>query len=364
MAPDLHLISFDNPVPPDYGGVVDVFYKTQALEQIGVRVALHLFTYGRRTINHEALAALASRVHVYPRRTSLLAHLHHRPFIVRSRQHPDLLHNLLADHKPILFEGIHTTAYLHHPDMQKRITAIRVHNIEQQYYACLAQTGGIKSAYYRLEALKLAHYEQSTWDKANWLLPVSQTDMEVLPALKTRWLPVFNLNEKPHNLPEPQNFVLFHGNLAVSDNSWAAAAIIKQFAPATDTPLVIAGKNPPQQLIDLAQNTPHIRIVANPTAHELEHMLHSCGAHLLWTSMQAGVKLKLIHALRTGRPVICNAAMVVGSGLENGVYLVQTIAEALLCIRKNTWNAATNTSLEHYNNTQNARLLANLMGLN
>ena len=39
--PDLHVVSFDRPWPPSYGGIVDVFWKIAALEKRGVQIRLH-----------------------------------------------------------------------------------------------------------------------------------------------------------------------------------------------------------------------------------------------------------------------------------------------------------------------------------
>jgi len=43
----LHIVSFDIPYPANYGGVIDVFYKAQALTAKGVKVHLHCFEYNR-----------------------------------------------------------------------------------------------------------------------------------------------------------------------------------------------------------------------------------------------------------------------------------------------------------------------------
>ncbi len=61
----IHLVSFNIPYPPDYGGVMDVFYKIAALKKQGVGIILHCFSYGRtlsRTLERECL-----RVHYYRR---------------------------------------------------------------------------------------------------------------------------------------------------------------------------------------------------------------------------------------------------------------------------------------------------------
>jgi len=36
----LHIVSFDVPAPPSYGGVIDVYYKARALADLGVKVHL------------------------------------------------------------------------------------------------------------------------------------------------------------------------------------------------------------------------------------------------------------------------------------------------------------------------------------
>ncbi|MGB4283887.1 MAG: hypothetical protein WBJ48_04150, partial [Bacteroidales bacterium] len=43
----LHLISFDMPYPPNYGGIIDVFYKIRALHRVGVNIILHVFDHGK-----------------------------------------------------------------------------------------------------------------------------------------------------------------------------------------------------------------------------------------------------------------------------------------------------------------------------
>ncbi|MBK7589454.1 MAG: hypothetical protein IPI22_14555 [Bacteroidetes bacterium] len=51
MSNKLHIISLDIPYPPDYGGMIDVFYKLKALSSLGLEITLHCFEYGSRTPN-------------------------------------------------------------------------------------------------------------------------------------------------------------------------------------------------------------------------------------------------------------------------------------------------------------------------
>ena len=41
----LHIISFDIPYPPNYGGVIDVYYKIRTLHKLGIKIHLHCFEY-------------------------------------------------------------------------------------------------------------------------------------------------------------------------------------------------------------------------------------------------------------------------------------------------------------------------------
>ena len=39
----LHIVAFDIPYPPNYGGVIDVWYKLKALHAKGIKIILHCF---------------------------------------------------------------------------------------------------------------------------------------------------------------------------------------------------------------------------------------------------------------------------------------------------------------------------------
>jgi hypothetical protein len=39
----LHVVAFNVPYPPDYGGIIDIYYKLKALSADGTRIILHAF---------------------------------------------------------------------------------------------------------------------------------------------------------------------------------------------------------------------------------------------------------------------------------------------------------------------------------
>ena len=100
----LHVVSFDVPFPPDYGGAIDVFFKLKALQKQGIRIILHCFVYGRQKAN--ILEDICEKVFYYERKKIWNARPFSYPYIVSSRQNDALLKNLCHTKVPILFEGL------------------------------------------------------------------------------------------------------------------------------------------------------------------------------------------------------------------------------------------------------------------
>ena len=66
----LHVVSFQVPFPPDYGGLIDVYYKLKALKEAGYSVVLHTYRYG--VDEQPDLLKVADTVYYYERLTGWL----------------------------------------------------------------------------------------------------------------------------------------------------------------------------------------------------------------------------------------------------------------------------------------------------
>ena len=86
----LHIISFDIPYPPNYGGVIDVFYKIKALHSAGIKIHLHCIEYPGRDRTTE-LNKYCHSVNYYRRKTGLFSALSQKPYIVSSRKSKELI---------------------------------------------------------------------------------------------------------------------------------------------------------------------------------------------------------------------------------------------------------------------------------
>lgn len=312
----IHLVSFNIPYPPDYGGIMDVFYKIAALKKQGIGVILHCFSYGRgrsRTLERECL-----RIHYYRRELNLFHIFRKDPFIVVSRKNDLLLKNLLADTHPIIFEGIHTTWYLGHKDLEGRITMVRTHNIEHVYYRNLAasEKNPFRKFYYNLEARKLERYEPKLAG-ASWLLSISPGDTEYFSSRygNAVFVGPFHPGEACCTTDGKGDYVLLHGDFSTAENDAAALYILKEAAPHWKYRTVLAGKRPSAELTDAVSTLRHVRLVPNPSVHQMNDLITNAQVCLLNASQPTGMKLKLINSLCSGRHVVASPAVVSGTGL-------------------------------------------------
>lgn len=326
---DLHLISLDVPYPPDYGGMVDVYYKIRNLHAAGARIYLHCFEYGRGEQEH--LSAYCEKVFYYKRKTGLKGLSLRLPYMMYSRRDDELLHNLQQIEAPILFEGVHTTYYLDHPALRQRFKLIRNQNLEQDYYALLAkrEKNLLKKWYYRLEARLLRRLE-SRLDAADVFLTVAAHDYlffkKAYPGKRHEYVPSFQPYDSVSSRTGTGGYVLYHGNLGHPENTEAALFLLEQVCPAVDIPFVFAGKDPGPEIAAACAALPHCRLVANPAPEEMQEWIAGAQVHVLPTFQATGLKLKLLHALFNGRHVIANKEMVEGTGLETACHIAADAA--------------------------------------
>ncbi len=328
----LHIVSFNIPYPPDYGGIIDVYYKLKTLHALGVGVILHCFEYERPQA--AGLEGLCEKVYYYKRQTGWLSNLSLLPYNVNSRKDPALLLHLLEDASPILFEGLHSCYFLGHPALKNRMKLYREANIEHDYYRHLARSGTnlFRNCFYRVEALRFEWYQQAV-SHADAILAVSAADRDYLhtifPNTQVEYMPCFHPYGQVESLAGQSDFILYHGKLSVEENERAALFLIREVFSKLSHTCVIAGMNPSPALTAAAAPFPHIRIEANPTGERMEQLIHEAQLHLLVTFQDTGLKLKLLNSLFAGRHIIVNSLMLAGTALQPLCYVADTPQEMI-----------------------------------
>lgn len=324
----LHLVSFNVPYPPNYGGVIDVFYKVKALAHIGVKINLHCFDYGR-SIQPE-LNKYCSNVFYYKRKTGLAKSISKFPYIVNSRSNAELLNNLMSDDYPVLLEGLHSTYFLPQLKDNGKLVVVRAHNVEHDYYNYLAKQehNYLRQLYFKNASKKLQRYEK-IMAKADLIAAISPNDLHYFIQAYNNafWLPPFHPNSEIKIPLGKGKYSIYHGNLSVPENIKAALYIIEVFKNYPHIKIKIAGKTPDDKVIQAASIFDHIEVISSPSNTVMSNLIEEAHIQLLPTFQPTGIKLKLIASLFTGRHCLVNNDMVSGTGLEKLCHKANSMQE-------------------------------------
>lgn len=315
---EVDIVAFDIPYPPNYGGVIDVYYKIKALRKEGIRVHLHCFEYGRK--RSQELESLCENVYYYKRDVSKTNLFRRRPYIVVTRVSEELLKNLSGTNNPILFEGLHSCYYLDDNKLRNKRKIVRTHNIEHDYYMNLAKVEKdiFKRYYFSNEAQKLKRYEKILGE-ADGIAAISLHDKEYFSKKYKNVISVsaFHLNEKVDIGEGLGNFALYHGSLSVGENNEAGLFLINNVFNDIDVPMIIAGNKPSKELRHAAEKFSNITLRTEITTADIYKLIREAQINILPTFQATGIKLKLLSALYTGRHCIVNMPMVEDTGLES-----------------------------------------------
>ena len=317
MDKHLNIVAFDNPYPPNYGGVIDVYYKLKSLSEIGIKIHLHFFT--KHNNSSEILHQICDEVFIYKRKHGLLQQLTINPYIVQSRTSKELKANLNKNDFPILFEGLHTTKLVSEDASIGKRSIIRHHNIEHDYYFGLYKSSNniLHKYYYWIESIKLKSYLNKVKDAA-FHLAISDADANKLASIGFKniiTVPPFHssTNENvisTNQVKDEAPYVLYHGNLNVEENLAAVDYLINHVFTDSTIKYIIAGSSSSTYL--KSKSAHNICIIENPSHEEITDLVANARVVVLPTSQSTGIKLKLIDSLYKGQHVIVNEAMIEG----------------------------------------------------
>lgn len=316
----------------------DLFYKIKTLNELGIKIHLHCFEYGRG--EQPELKKYCQEVHYYQREKLVGGIPLRLPYIVSSRINPSLIKNILKDNYPVLLEGIHCTYYLYHGELNTRKVSVRLHNVEFEYYRQLSKSTNnfYKKIYYTLESRLLKKYERVIAQKAKFL-SVNKKDKEtyqkLFAAKDVKFLPVFLPFNEINSKTGKGDFCLYHGNLSVAENEKAALWLLQNiFNHLINIRFIIAGKTPSDALKNEVAKNKNAQLIRNPSQEKMEELIKNAHLHLLPSFNSTGIKIKLLNALFNGRFIITNTASLDGTGLETLCELAETPTEYLQRIQE------------------------------
>jgi glycosyltransferase involved in cell wall biosynthesis len=329
MKKSVHLVSFDIPYPPNYGGIIDVFFKIKELHKLGVEIYLHVFTVNKKN-EQLILEKHCKQIFYYKRKNTFFSLFSRLPFRVESRSNKKLITNLKSLNIPIIFEGLHSAFPLTKFNFKKAY--VRTHNIEHDYFFGLSKSEKnlFKKIFYYVEAKKLKKFENILNNVAG-VLTISPSEQQYFSKIygnKAVYIPVFHDAKKMKNDFKKGSFILYHGDLRVADNVRAALFLIEVYAQISYK-FVIASSCKSVLVLNEVKKYKNIFFENIPSQKELEVLFINAQINTLITFQKTGIKLKLLNCLYQGKHIIANKKMIEDTGLENLCELANTKQEIL-----------------------------------
>jgi hypothetical protein len=360
----VHIVCFEAPAPPDYGGAMDVYFKIKYLHKAGRKIILHYFDH-KKERNVDGFEEYCYKIYSYKRTTGIAGFSATKPYIVSSRINHELIKNLNDDDHPIIIEGIHGSGIVPYLKNNNRKIVIRIFNNEEVYYRKLLinERNLLKRFYFYIETKLLKKYQSQLKKEISYAF-LSQTDKVVFEdsyqLQNVHFIPCLLPWQHVTSLTGNGSYCLYHGNLGISENENAALWLLKNVFHENKIAFIIAGKNPSNKLISAAKQFKST-LIQNPADEDLENLIQNAQIHVLPSFNETGVKLKLLHALLHGRFCITNEAGVEGSGLDKFVFTAQTGSEFSNKIQELMNTSFTENDIQNkkqvldlYNNEKNA----------
>ncbi|WP_338605186.1 glycosyltransferase family 4 protein [Desulfoferula mesophila] len=235
----------------------------------------------------------------------------------------------------IMFEHIYTSQY--QPLFDAGPSVLAEHNIESEIMGQAAVsppdiTGKPqKIVDWKLYAAKMhmAAYEDKVWPRFPLRLTVSREDKSVIDERCQRGKTVVienGVSVESIPLIEQANSrdILFMGSMSYFPNVDAALYFSERILPLihqadSRVRLIIAGRDPTPEIRRL-HGAPGIQVVSNPPS--MERVAEQCALTVVPLRLGGGTRLKILHAMAMGLPVVSTSLGCAGLQVAHGRHLL------------------------------------------
>lgn len=329
------VVANDFPYPPNHGAALDIWTRLLTLKRIGFQ--LDLLVSVRSTPKEEHLAVvkdLVDELWIVQRDRGWQAVLSLQPFQVRSRSKLGSI-SLGRPYDAVVLEAEHVGAFLENPAAQNTTLILRIHNNEANYFRALSRgTAGWKAKlFYLMESLKFRMYSSKVIEACTELWFISDFERAAYAKMRPRdqaksfFLPPDVAPSSMKPFCDAGNQVLFVGTLSIPHNADAIRWYIEQIHPLLSDvdgyKLVVAGHTGDHSIDDLRRTIArHGNIVLIENPPNLTSFYEASAVFVNPVPRGAGLKLKTIHALQAGVPVVTTAIGMEGTGLRDSEHVL------------------------------------------
>ena len=329
----IHIISLDNPFPPTYGGVIDIFYKIKAIHSLGYGIHLHCFV-NETPAENSGLESFVEKVYYYKNKKSPLRFLSAKPYSVSYRADRQLVLNVAGISAPILFESLKVAGNMDCFSTGKKI--LRMHNIEHDYFFGIAksESNWLMKLVYNLEGFKYRFFEPQI-GKFDEVVTLSIKENNYINAKfkKSHYIPLFHGNETVKQLSGFGKYAIYSGDLRTSDNKKAVRFLVDAFNQLGDYPLLIAVRDNFDFVEGLIEKSKNIVLVKLQDYGHLQSLLEEAHINVMISFQESGTKLKLVNALFNSRHCLINRNMVDDDKVLKICHLASTKEEFVAAVQ-------------------------------
>jgi polysaccharide biosynthesis protein PslH len=328
------IVANDFPYPPHHGAAVDMWNRILSLKQLGFRLGLvATVREDPKSENIDAVRAVVDDLWVVRRNRSITSALSLVPFQVRSRMALRTV-PIMGAYEAVLLESEYVAPILENRRLKAKVRVLRLANNEPRYYRELRSSARtwLERCFYLLEALKFDRFSPRVKSRCDLLWFISDVErtqhLEACPgdSLKAVFLPPDPGVKSMRTYSGGGGNVLFIGSLTFPPNleglEWYVKHIHPSLSGVQGYSLTVAGRTDEATLPRLhaaLEGCSNIRLCPDPEG--LNDLYSGSAVFVNPVLRGAGIKLKTIHALNAGVPVVSTSIGVEGTGLVHGTHL-------------------------------------------
>ncbi len=335
-------VCHDPPAPANNGGSIDMLGLLDSLARLGFAVDLLFTTKDGAVVDVDRLQQSAARLLPVVRNTGIPAALAMRPYQIASRSNLETI--LLPDAYDLVVATDHTGNVFANPSLRARWRVVRRQNDEAVYARRMAASSkSLKRLFFLKEAALFDRWTRARESAVDqiWYVSTEEFAREAAAAAggPTRILVPAALSElgvRPVQIDAiTAGRVLYFGSLTVPINraaiDWFAAAVDPLLRAAGGPySLTVAGRTGPAEASWAAALAGQGNFEFLPNPRDAAALYAPGGIFIDPLAHDAGIKLKILEAVRNGFAVVCHPASLYGSGLDADSHaIVATDAEAM-----------------------------------